>query len=365
MKRNNPSPFFVKAVFACIVLLFTAKTAFAQITLDLGVLADEFPVKEEKKPAANEPKEKIRLENPEKETVKKPVPPQKAVPAQKPVVKNNPPKQKKNVKPKEKYKVTESAAKDEHDKLKPHAAPVPDVKVLSAKSLAAVPEKQEQPDQTDQQKTAPEIPSELNEPKLSKHFLEKQQEKKTEASVLNDTPPVALVSKRTSDETRKKEGAETSKTNITETKSFPSILNFSVFPVFEKLTAVERSALLAKELPEDSATVKVLNDKKLLTQILIFEKKSAELTDEMRNVLNETATLMKKDKQKRLVLYSYCPNDPAEPGKEWQYALRRALIIRSYLTSQGVLSLRIELRVQGSKGAERIPDRTDLVLSDR
>ena len=52
--------------------------------------------------------------------------------------------------------------------------------------------------------------------------------------------------------------------------------------------------------------------------------------------------------------------------RERQYALRRALMIRSYLTQKGTHSLRIEMRPSGQKGAgEKIPDRTDILLEER
>ena len=86
----------------------------------------------------------------------------------------------------------------------------------------------------------------------------------------------------------------------------------------------------------------------------------------MQTVLNDIAVQMKKNKKKRLIVYSYGSSDPVEPGKERQYALRRALQIRSYLIEQGLHSLRIELRSQGQKGAgNKIPDRADLVFQER
>ena len=144
------------------------------------------------------------------------------------------------------------------------------------------------------------------------------------------------------------------------------VLTFSVFPVPDTLTQAERSEKLMKEIPSDSATVKALSDKKALYDIFRFEPKSLELTPEMQTALDKIASLLKKDRKKRLIIYSYASADASEPGKERQYALRRALMVRSYLIVQSIHSLRMELRSQGQKGAgDIIPDRTDLVLQDR
>ncbi|MBR1778517.1 MAG: OmpA family protein [Alphaproteobacteria bacterium] len=394
MKKSNLLTFFVRAVFACAVLITMAKAAFAQITLDLDVLTEDFPPQKNERPAVVQPEPSLQIplkepapevkktapaevkKTPAAET-KKPTPPTKPKPAAKPVVKKAQPPSKASekkavVQPKEKYQVRETAQKDEHDKLKPHAAPVPKVKILAANNGS--------------EETGEELLTEgrkssetSKEPKLSKHFLEQQRLKevpKKQLETLAEQQPVVLKEPKQKSvpqlaaEAHHKAKKElpavkpAPEEKVQETK--PAILNFSVFPVSEKLTTEERSALLAKEIPQESATIKALTDKKTLYGILIFDKKSAELTEEMQNALNNVAAVMKKEKGRRLILYSYSTADPAEPGKERQYALRRALMIRSYLTVQGIHSLRIELRSQGSKGAgDKIPDRTDLVFLDK
>lgn len=395
MKTDNLLKFLVKTVFACVVFITASKTVFAQITLDLGVLSEEPPSKEA---TAAESDAFIPLKAPVE--TKKAVPPEKpkpALPAAKPTVKKNAPKTKTapkqtNIKKepakKEKYQIKETTRKDEHDKLKPNAAPVPKVKILTADN---------EPEKPQPEETLPDESTELKKPKISKHFLEQQrlkeeaevkeetqkgpkkekEEKKEEivspslpaAPQQNSLSSTALQNKALSSETvvkqpepdtLKAEQAGLSKENK------PSLLNFSVFPVSGKLTPTERSVALSQEIPQESLTIKALNEKKILSHILIFEKKSYELTEEMQSALNDIAALIKKDKTKRLILYSYCSIDPAEPGKERQYALRRALMIRSYLAARGVNSLRIELRAQGAKGAgNKIPDRTDLVLQNK
>ena len=353
MKRNNLLNFFVKAVLACMVLTAAAKTAFAQITLDLDVLTDDLPSEKTKTPTVSESEQnsKISLKKPtvKSKTTTRAVSPKKTKPTAK----------KTTVVPKEKLKIQESGREDEHDKLKPHAAPVPKVKILAAES-GEIPAEQ------------PSVSSEkTSEPKLSKHFLEQESVSAPSEGTVPTVPPkeekptetTQPISAAISETTETTETTEQT-TAAEETKS--PILNFSVFPVPEKADLFERSLLLSKELPQESATVKALTDKRMLQHILIFEKKSVHLTEEMQNALDTVAAGMKKKKDQRLILYSYCAEDLAEPGKERQCSLRRALMVRSYLTTQGIHSLRIELRSQGKKGAgDKIPDRTDIVIQNR
>lgn len=389
MKKNNLPIFFTKAALFCVMIALTPTAAFAQITLDLGVLSDD-PVTEVEKTTTAP----VKKSEPAKPAAK----PKPATPAAKPVVKKN--QKKETVQVKEKYQVKETRPKDEHDKLKPHRAPVPDVKVL-ASSNGEVPE--EETLSAGKGKTAKGKAS-FKEPKLSKHFL--KQQKRNEQSV-REEETAALPTEQARDEDAEKRRVVTpqqlkkealrsvEKTAETEMKTAETpvvkpvdpvakpvaeapvakpavkepekpVLTFSVFPVDETLTQAERSAVLMKEIPADSATYKVLSDKKTLYDILRFEPKTLELTPEMQTALDKVALLLKKDRKKKMLIYAYAAADSSEPGKERQYALRRALMVRSYLIVQGIHSLRMELRSQGQKGAGNvIPDRTDLVLQDR
>ena len=391
MKINNLLNFFIKTVFVCVVFITTAKTVSAQITLDLDVLSEDPSPKETtvSEPGTTVIPLKAPVETKKAVSPQKPKQPSSPV---KPTVKKNAPKAKTAAKPvkekkpaaekeKEKYQIKETAQKDEHDKLKPTAAPVPKVKLLSAENS---------PEQLPPEETFSDKAEEPSKPKISKHFLEQQRlkdedQKETVSDAVpapeikNDQPlpppaPTTTVQKETppreiKTETETKQPEEIvlkAEPKAPNTEKKPAILNFSVFPVSGKLTPKERSAVLSHEIPQESLTFGSLSEKKVLSHILIFEKKSYDLTDEMQNALNDIAVLMKKDRTKRLILYSYCSFDPDEPGKERQYALRRALMIRSYLTTQGINSLRIELRAQGSNGAGNIiPDRTDLVLQNK
>ena len=423
MKQSSFSHLFIKAVFTVAALTAMAKAAFAQITLDWDVLTEETPVKENTSAASrNVP---IPLKAP---SVKKEAPPRlipvKPVPAVKPEVKpaskptiKAPVKPevkptatpvsavKKNVKqttektplrPKEKYQVKETQPKDEHDRLKPHAAPVPEVKILEAKNN----------DGSADSRTAKEKTVQTGEPRISKHFLEQQRlkEQRKKEQTVSDEPAVqSSVSEAVSSvlpqeqpkpqaatpeqlmESVLKSGAvktepeklpvqpvavvkETAKEIPVKTPAVPEKdkITYSVVPVSDSLTQEERSSVLSLEIPSNSATFKALSAQRTLYAVFRFEKKSLELTHEMQTVLNDIAVQMKKNKKKRLIVYSYGSSDPVEPGKERQYALRRALQIRSYLIEQGLHSLRIELRSQGQKGAgNKIPDRADLVFQER
>lgn len=392
MKKNNLLKFFVKAVFACAILIAMAEAAFAQITLDLGVLTEDFPTKEEamseSETNALEQNIPIPLKEPPQK-IKKATPPVKPKPPAKPVVKKTASQKNSVQQSKEKYHVRESTPKSER-KLKPQAAPVPQVKILATNDTS--PETENPTPEENKKEVA-------QEPKLSKHFLEQQRLTKApeqtpekasaiEASVAKQTPknvetvlppPVRKSVQQLAEDSRQA-AQSAAKTNVREKEAEVAekakkeiktdikdiVADFSVFPVSEKLTPEERSAALAREIPQDSATIKALSDKKTLSHIFLFKKKSAELTEEMQDVLNTLAASLKKDKGRRLILYSYGAADPAEPGKERQYALRRALMIRSYLTTQGIRSLRIELRSQGARGAgDKIPDRTDIIIQDK
>ena len=369
------------------VYLITAKVVFAQITVDLDVLTEDFIPKDtitlspqgkeqEKKPAASL---KAPKEQPRKKTVQKPVVAKKPV-VQKPVLPKKPrsPAQKQEKQSTlKKYQVKETAQKDEHDRLKPRAKPVPEVKILAADNTVKPAEQTAQADET-----ASVV---LTEPKISKHFLEQERLKQQQNTGKDDLS----FSLDQNDQTRSQNAEESKKVvlplltaqekpqtilsikeKISDQKKItyqaPPPVKFSVFYVPGKLTPKERSDFLSKEIPSDSDTRKALtNDRKLL-HIFIFEDKSNRLSDEMQTALDEVAETLKKNRNKRLILYSYSAADPAEPGKERQYALRRSLMIRSYLTQKGVHSLRIEIRSCGKKGAgSKIPNRTDILIEDK
>lgn len=382
--------FLKKAVICFAVFVITAKAAFAQITVDLDVLTEDFIPKDTITLAPPDRAKDVSapvLKAPAAENKKQPAT-KKAKPAARPVVKKTaspkkpvkPSVKKKATKPVEKYQIRETAKKDEHDRLKPRANPVPKVKILASDDSV-------KPAEETVSVTTEALPEKPAEPKISKHFLEqerlKQQEtEQTQQAVSDMETPVqpekepqpikdsflTLTSENRPTLLKPKTllSAAERETPGKQTPAQPEPVKFSVFYVSGKLTPAERSAILAKEIPANSATKKALDQKKELLHIFVFESKSSALTDEMRAALDSTAEIMKKNRGKHLLLYSYSAADPAEPGKERQYALRRALMIRSYLTQKGIHSLRIEMRSFGQKGAgEKMPDRTDILIEDK
>lgn len=380
---------FAKA--ACFLAVLTmSQAAFAQITLDLDVLTEDFvpknattsaPVLKKPESAKTEKKEKqksVPLKPPAAKKAEKP----KAKPAAKPAAPKKPAA--KTVKKAEKLEIKESAVKDEHDKLKPRANPVPKVKVLAV--------------ETREVKAPEEKPEVIIEPKISKHFLEQERLKleeekaQAEAAAVRETPAPAQKQNPVKteqalnksepepktdpiNETVDRENARrqtpkmllTPKIRKEQTAAQPAtpVLKSSVFHVSNRLTPDERSALLSKEIPEDSATRLALTKDKKLVQIFLFEENSADLTEEMQIALNSLAARLKKNPEKRLTLYSYSAPNPSGNGRERQVSLRRALMVRSYLSRLGVRSLRVEIRSQGQKGAgTAIPDRTDILIED-
>ena len=116
-----------KAALFSAVAFLTARAAFAQVTVDLDVLTEDFipkdtissdrNVKKNGAAALIDPAEK-KAGPTKKKSAKQSRPPQKQNKSAKP--------------PKAKgYQVREAAVKDEHDKLKPRAKPVPQVKILA------------------------------------------------------------------------------------------------------------------------------------------------------------------------------------------------------------------------------------------
>lgn len=407
----------VKAAVCFAAAFLTATAAFAQITVDLDVLTEDFipkdaltsaPLKiedagvtlkapEPAKPAEQAEKKKPKKE--EKQSAAKPAaaaknatekkaaakPKPAAKPAAKPVAKKaSAPKKpakpavKKTAaaKPVEKFHVKESAQSDEHDRLKPRANPVPKVKILATEDSS-------RRDKTEEVETA------ARPPKLSKHFLEQErlkeqqqaEEKEKETAAAAEKPAVKQAEAKPAEKPRPlmetapdtlsvqpktllraAGGAETpaGKTAVKQP------VRFSVFPVSSKLTPEERSARLAQEIPQDSATAAALKHNRALYHIFIFETGATRLDDEMQTALDTMAEQLKKYPSKRVLLYSYSAPDPVRTGGERQHSLRRALAVRSYLAQQGINSLRMEIRSFGQKGAgSKIPDRTDILIKEK
>ncbi len=363
----------------------TARAAFAQVTVDLDVLTEDFI-----------PKDTISSDrNVKKNSAAALIDPavKKAEPTKKKSAKQSRPPQKQNKSakpPKAKgYQVREAAVKDEHDKLKPRAKPVPQVKILAVDTTV---------------KPAAEALNKTPaaELKLSKHFLEQAEraeiaEKKKETAKKaiaaakpkpaakapspvrtvakeqkkTDTPKQTLADLAEALKTfeksesadnnavAKSKAASVSETPETETAkktAAPTVLPASPDP-----SAEDRNALLASVVPFDSPTATAVAQGKKLQWVFVHEPKSSELTPEARNALDLTAAQAVKNKS-RVFLYAYASN---ERGAERRHALRRALAIRSHLMRRGVKSMRVEIRAFGNRGAgASCPDRTDVLIKD-
>jgi outer membrane protein OmpA-like peptidoglycan-associated protein len=368
-----------------VVLCLTAGAAAAQVTLNLDVLTEDFVPKEA---VTSKPDEKKT----EKKTGKKAVPAKPAAkkqtakpgkPAvQKPAAPKKPkkPTPMKKVVAKTKYQVRENAEQDEHDRLKPRAKPVPEVKIIAFEEKKAAKEKAE----AEKAKAAQEEVIVLKEPPLSKLFLEQERQKKEEAEkkakaeaeekkAAEKAAPVPARKKPKpvpAPKTLLSRDAVRKDREIEEARKVAAAAEakkkHSVIRAAGNLTPQERSLELLKKVPEDSATTHAVARGRRLSRIFVYEDTSAELTPDMQESLDQLAAALKKAPGKRVVLYTYA--SPSEPdyGRERQISLRRALMIRSYLSRAGVRSLRVEIRSQGEKGAGTdLPDRADILIYER
>lgn len=367
------------------VLCLTAGAASAQVTLNLDVLTEDFVPKEAvmskpdekktekktgKKAVPAKPAAKKQTAKPGKPSVQKPAVPKAAAPK-----KPKKPAPMKKVVAKTKYQVRENADPDEHDRLKPRAKPVPEVKIVAFEETKAAKEKAE----AEKAKAAQEDVIVLKEPPLSKLFLEQERRKKEEAEQKAKAEaeekaapvparkkpkpvpaPKTLLSRdavrkdREIEEARKAAAAAEAKKK------------HSVIRAAGNLTPQEGSLELLKKVPEDSATTHAVAKGRRLSRIFVYEDTSAELTPDMQESLDQLAAALKKARGKRVVLYTYASPHEPDYGRERQISLRRALMIRSYLSRAGIRSLRVEIRSQGEKGAGTdLPDRADILIYER
>ncbi len=374
------------------VLCLTAGTAPAQVTLNLDVLTEDFIPKEtvtskpaekktektEKKAAAAKPAVKKETAKPKKPAVQKaasPKKPKKPAPMKKVVAKT-------------KYQVRESSEQDEHDRLKPRAKPVPEVKIIAFEEKSdekAVKEKAEKTTAAaEKASTGKEDVIVLKEPPLSKLFLEQERLKQEEAEkkAKAEAEEKKAAEKAAPAPARKKpkpvpapktllsRDAVRKEHEIEEARKAAAAAEakkkHSVVRVAENLTPQERSRLLLKKVPEDSATTQAVAKGRHLNRIFVYEDTSAELTPDMQESLDRLAAGLKKAPGKRVILYTYASPTKPDYGRERQISLRRALMIRSYLSRAGIRSLRVEIRSQGEKGAGTdLPNRADILIYER
>lgn len=381
------------------VMWLTAMPAYAQITLNLDVLTEDFipkdattsapapaapPVVAPVAPpvAAPAPKVKekpVRLKRVEqKKAASKKVETKKSTKKSKTTAKKaskSAPKasaksktsSKNNTKSK-KYQVKESKIQDEHDRLKPRAKPVPTVKVVPIKERVRI-------------KIA-ETSDDDNKPQISKHFLEQQQalkeareEDRSKEKIVLPPPEKKSVpapetffakSKKKTSTVRDEAERIAQKEETKEPKT--KILPFaSVIRTAENMTQKERSEALVQKLPKESETVIATQKRKLLAAVLLFKDTSADLTEEMGKALDTLIAYMRKHPEKRMTVFAYsAPTKAPDYGRERQVSLRRALSVRSYMSRAGINSLRVDIRALGQRGAgSEIPNRADVLIYER
>lgn len=381
------------------VMWLTAMPAYAQITLNLDVLTEDFipkdattsapapaapPVVAPVAPpvAAPAPKVKekpVRLKRVEqKKAASKKVETKKSTKKSKTTAKKaskSAPKasaksktsSENNTKSK-KYQVKESKIQDEHDRLKPRAKPVPTVKVVPIKERVRI-------------KIA-ETRDDDNKPQISKHFLEQQQalkeareEDRSKEKIVLPPPEKKSVpapetffakSKKKTSTVRDEAERIAQKEETKEPKT--KILPFaSVIRTAENMTQKERSKALVQKLPKESETVIATQKRKLLAAVLLFKDTSADLTEEMGKALDTLIAYMRKHPEKRMTVFAYsAPTKAPDYGRERQVSLRRALSVRSYMSRAGINSLRVDIRALGQRGAgSEIPNRADVLIYER
>lgn len=381
------------------VMCLTAMPAYAQITLNLDVLTEDFipkdattsapapaapPVVAPVAPPVAAPAPKVKEKPVRLKRVEQKKAASKKVETKKPTKKSKTTAKKasksapkasaksktssKNNTKSKKYQVKESKIQDEHDRLKPRAKPVPTVKVVPIKERVRI-------------KIA-ETRDDDNKPQISKHFLEQQQalkeareEDRSKEKIVLPPPEKKSVpapetffakSKKKTSTVRDEAERIAQKEETKEPKT--KILPFaSVIRTAENMTQKERSEALVQKLPKESETVIATQKRKLLAAVLLFKDTSADLTEEMGKALDTLIAYMRKHPEKRMTVFAYsAPTKAPDYGRERQVSLRRALSVRSYMSRAGINSLRVDIRALGQRGAgSEIPNRADVLIYER
>lgn len=132
------------------------------------------------------------------------------------------------------------------------------------------------------------------------------------------------------------------------------------------LSGAKRSAALLRHIPEQAAGRKMLSDKTLLRDVILFEQNATALDVSSEKTFEALTDFLLKNPSKRIIVFTYAAQSEIEAGRERPLTLRRALYLRSRLAQAGVKIARIEIRSQGTKGAgESYPDRAEIYTYDR
>lgn len=334
----------------------------------------------------------------------------------------------KTVAPAEKYQVVESEKQDEHDKLKPRSNPVPSVKIISldvhekekpanekaeikeagtaktvesAKTVSspapnvasappAAPEKPRAPQVAKPEKpalpvvSAPEkpvaaAPAEAVKPTQSAKAAEASESKiESAATVAVDAESAAPESVKKVEKAQdvivnaekavEKIVGQVMRKNAekNEARSQEEARKGNPFLDAAALSDAKRSAALLRHISEQAAGRKMLSDKTLLRDVILFEQNATALDVSSEKTFEALTDFLLKNPSKRIIVFTYAAQSEIEAGRERQLTLRRALYLRSRLAQAGVKIARIEIRSQGTKGAgESYPDRAEIYTYDR
>lgn len=330
--------------------------------------------------------------------------------------------------PAEKYQVVESEKQDEHDKLKPRSNPVPSVKIISldvhekekpanekaeikeagtaktvesAKTVSspapnvapaspAAPEKPRAPQVAKPEKPALPVVSAPEKPVAAapvEAVKPAQSAKAAEASEskIESAATVAVDAESAAPESVKKVekaqdvivNAEKAVEKIVgqvmrknaeknEARSQEEARKGNPFLDAAALSDAKRSAALLRHISEQAAGRKMLSDKTLLRDVILFEQNATALDVSSEKTFEALTDFLLKNPSKRIIVFTYAAQSEIEAGRERQLTLRRALYLRSRLAQAGVKIARIEIRSQGTKGAgESYPDRAEIYTYDR
>lgn len=334
----------------------------------------------------------------------------------------------KTVAPAEKYQVVESEKQDEHDKLKPRSNPVPSVKIISldvhekekpanekaeikeagtaktvesAKTVSspapnvasappAAPEKPRAPQVAKPEKPALPVVSAPEKPVAAapaEAVKPAQSVKAAEASESKIEPAATAAADAESaapESVKKVEKAQDVIVNAekavekivgqvmrknaekNEARSQEEARKGNPFLDAVALSGAKRSAALLRHISEQAAGRKMLSDKTLLRDVILFEQNATALDVSSEKTFEALTDFLLKNPSKRIIVFTYAAQSEIEAGRERQLTLRRALYLRSRLAQAGVKIARIEIRSQGTKGAgESYPDRAEIYTYDR
>ena len=98
---------------------------------------------------------------------------------------------------------------------------------------------------------------------------------------------------------------------------------------------------------------------------VLFDEKSAKISDAARVPLQELSNRMKESEDLRVQLLAYTEGTSETASQARRLSLSRALAVRSFLINQGVRSTRMDVRALGNKAEIGPSDRVDAVLVER